>query len=249
MGRVIETIDLHGGYGKHEILHGINMHVDQNEIVCIIGPNGSGKSTLVKTIYGLANHFAGKINFYEEPGKVVDISKMKANALVPLGIAYVPQRENIFPNLSIEENLRMGGYTLTDEKLEQKVADVFEAYPILEERKDLLGKTLSGGQRQLLALGRALMIDPNLIILDEPSAALQPSLVLEIMKTIKELKDVHKKTVLLVEQNTKSALNISDRGYIIAAGVNVYENTGYELLNNTDLGYYYMGGKEVKSNK
>lgn len=239
----LETTDLYGGYGRHEILHGINMHVNTNEIVSIIGPNGSGKSTLIKVIYGLATHHSGNINYRQgtKAHEVVDITLMKANELVPMGIAYVPQRDNIFPRLTINENLEMGGYTLTEDEVETEIDRVFDAYPILKERRFDRAKTLSGGQRQLLALGRALMIRPNLIILDEPSAALQPSLVFEIMDQIKSLKDDLGETVLLVEQNTKSALAISDRGYIIAAGQIVHTETGQELLHNTDLGSYYLG--------
>jgi ABC-type branched-subunit amino acid transport system ATPase component len=240
----LETNDLYGGYGRHEILHGINMHVKNNEIVSIIGPNGSGKSTLIKVIYGLATHHSGNILYRQtregEEG-VVDITLKKANELVPMGIAYVPQRENVFPKLTINENLSMGGYTLTQDQVEREIDRVFDTYPILKERKNDKAKTLSGGQRQLLALGRALMIKPKLIILDEPSAALQPSLVIEIMDQIKSLRDELGETVLLVEQNTKSALAISDRGYILSAGQLVHTNTGHELLHNTDLGAYYLG--------
>ncbi len=220
------------------------MHVKNNEIVSIIGPNGSGKSTLIKVIYGLATHHSGTISYRpsnDGQKDVVDITLMKANELVPMGIAYVPQRENVFPKLTIYENLEMGGYTLPEDEVETEIDRVLDAYPILKERKFDSAKTLSGGQRQILALGRALMIKPNFIILDEPSAALQPSLVFEIMDQIKSLRDDLGETVLLVEQNTKSALAISDRGYIIAAGQIVHTDTGHELLNNTDLGAYYLG--------
>lgn len=243
----LETHDLYGGYGNHEIIHGINMHVKKNEIVSIIGPNGSGKSTLIKVIYGLATHHSGNVYYNSSDGKeeanVIDITFKKANELVPHGIAYVPQTENIFPKLTIEENLKMGGYTLVEEDLEGELDRVYDVYPILKERRYDRAKTLSGGQRQLLALGRALMIKPKLIILDEPSAALQPSLVIEIMDQIRALKEELGETVLLVEQNTKSALAVSDRGYIIAAGQIVHTETGHELLHNTDLGAYYLGGK------
>ncbi|MCE7735843.1 MAG: ABC transporter ATP-binding protein [Candidatus Heimdallarchaeota archaeon] len=246
----LETKDLHGGYGRHEILHGINMHVKQNEIVSIIGPNGSGKSTLIKVIYGLATHHSGEIfyrNLKDEANQVIDITHKKANELVPMGIAYVPQRDSIFPRLTLEENLSMGGYTMPSDQVEEEIERVYDAYPILRERKSDRAKTLSGGQRQLLALGRALMIKPKLIILDEPSAALQPSLVFEIMDQIKSLRDDLGETVLLVEQNTKSALAISDRGYILAAGQLVHTDTGHELLHNTDLAAYYLGAKSIQS--
>ncbi|MHA2501480.1 MAG: ABC transporter ATP-binding protein [Candidatus Kariarchaeaceae archaeon] len=245
MENVLEVKNLYGGYGKSEILHGINLHVAKNEIVCIIGPNGSGKSTAIKVIYGLATYHSGEISFkHSKSNEIIDITRLKANDLVPLGIAYVPQRDNVFPALTIQENLEMGAFTLPNDELDEALNNVYEAYPILEERRDYKAKTLSGGQRQLLALGRALIIDPELIILDEPSAALQPSLVLEIMERIRRLRDEFDKTVLIVEQNTKSALAITDRGYILAAGQLVHTDTGDNLLHHTDLGAYYMGSKK-----
>lgn len=245
---VLQVDKLYGGYGKHEIIHGIDLHIYEREIVCIIGPNGSGKSTLIKIIYGLANHKGGNVQFRHilknHSSKIYNISGFRASDLVPLGIAYVPQKENVFPKLTVEENLDMGGYTLSPQQLKIAKDRVFEAFPILLERKTQRAKTLSGGQRQLLALGRALMIDPTLIILDEPSAALQPSLVIEIMNNIRELRDNQNVTVLIVEQNVKSALQIADRGYILAAGQMVYTESAYELQHNTDLGAYYLGGKK-----
>ncbi|MHA2092358.1 MAG: ABC transporter ATP-binding protein, partial [Candidatus Kariarchaeaceae archaeon] len=238
---ILETVDLYGGYGRQEIIHAINIHVQNREIVCIIGPNGSGKSTLIKVIYGLATHHGGSVYYrpqmtstdsdvsYQKTKDSGDITSKQANELVPMGMAYVPQLDNVFPNLTIEENLEIGGYTLNEETMEKAKERVFESYPILRERKKNRAKTLSGGQRQMLALGRALMIDPILIILDEPSAALQPSLVIEIMDRVKELRDDHDVSVLMVEQNTKSALRISDRGYILAAGQLVHTDTADEL--------------------
>jgi ABC-type branched-subunit amino acid transport system ATPase component len=254
---ILETVDLYGGYGRQEIIHAINIHVQNREIVCIIGPNGSGKSTLIKVIYGLATHHGGSVYYrpqmtstdsdvsYQKTKDSGDITSKQANELVPMGMAYVPQLDNVFPNLTIEENLEIGGYTLNEETMEKAKERVFESYPILRERKKNRAKTLSGGQRQMLALGRALMIDPILIILDEPSAALQPSLVIEIMDRVKELRDDHDVSVLMVEQNTKSALRISDRGYILAAGQLVHTDTADELLHNTDLGAFYLGGKKT----
>ncbi len=252
---ILETKNLFGGYGKHEIIHGINIYVEKKEIVCIIGPNGSGKSTLIKVIYGLATHHGGKVYYGPDETKnsidlpksneMIEITQKRANELVPLGISYVPQLDNVFPNLTIEENLEMGGYTLDEDQMETAKERVFESYPLLKERRKNRAKTLSGGQRQMLALGRALIIDPHLIILDEPSAALQPSLVIDIMERVLALRDEYGVSVLMVEQNTKSALKISDRGYILAAGQMVHTDNAHELLFNTDLAAFYLGGKRT----
>ena len=252
MENILETKNLYGGYGKLEILHGIDLFVREKEIVTMLGPNGSGKSTFIKVVYGLATYHSGEIHYTSTVnGERLkqEISKLKANDLVKMGIGYVPQLHNTFPNMTIEENIEMGGYTLTDEEMEKGKELVYKTYPILAERTDHLAKTLSGGQRQMLALARALITDPNLIILDEPSAALQPSLVLEIMRRIKDLRDNQGVSVLIVEQNAKSSLRIADRGYILAAGRLVHTNTGQELLNNTDLASYYLGTHEKKMTK
>ena len=241
MDKILETINLHGGYGpKIKILHGVDIHVKKKEIVCIIGPNGSGKSTLVKLIYGLITHHEGKIMYY--PGKEkIDLTNIKSNKMVHNDIGFVPQRNNVFPSLTIEENLEMGGFSLTANELKNAKNKIFNTYPILKERRSLPAKTLSGGQRQTLAMARALITNPKMIILDEPSAALQPNLVTEIMEHVKKLRDDLGVAVLLVEQNAKSGLAIADRGYILAAGQVVHEDTGHNLLNNTDLGSYYLG--------
>lgn len=249
MENILETKDLYGGYGRLEILHGIDLHVGEKEIVTMLGPNGSGKSTFIKVVYGLATYHSGEVLYRTKVNgerKTHDISNTKANDLVKMGIGYVPQLNNTFPNMTIEENIEMGGYTLAEEEMEKGKELVYKTYPILAERTDHLAKTLSGGQRQMLALARALITDPSMIILDEPSAALQPSLVMEIMKRIKDLRDNQGVSVLIVEQNAKSSLRIADRGYILAAGRLVHSDTGQELLNNTDLASYYLGTYEKK---
>lgn len=252
MENILETSNLIGGYGKLEILHGIDLHVGDKEIVVILGPNGSGKSTFIKVVYGLATHHSGEVLYrpMENGNRVThDITNLRASDLVKMGIGYVPQLDNVFPNLTIEENIEMGGYTLTEEEMEKGKELVYKTYPILSERTDHLAKTLSGGQRQMLALARALITNPSMIVLDEPSAALQPSLVMEIMKRILDLRDQQGVSVLIVEQNAKSALRIADRGYILAAGRLVHTDTGHELLHNTDLASYYLGTHENKDSK
>lgn len=248
MKKILEIKNLHGGYGSSiKILHGINIHVDDKEIVCIIGPNGSGKSTLVKLIYGLITHYEGEIIYSPEEIKI-DLTKLKSSKMVKHNIGFVPQRNNVFPSLTIQENLEMGGFSLSKKQLKESIKKIYLTYPILKERKSQLAKTLSGGQRQTLAMAKALITNPKLIILDEPSAALQPNLVSEIMERIKNLRDEFGVAVLLVEQNAKSGLSIADRGYILAAGQVVHEDTGHNLLTNTDLGSYYLG-KTNEENK
>lgn len=246
---ILQTENLLGGYGSLEIVHGISLDVKRKEIVSVIGPNGSGKSTFIKIVYGLCKYFGGDV-WYAPQDEPINIANMKGNELVKLGIAYVPQILNIFPNLTIKENLEMGGYTLASYELDDAIDNVFNTYPFLEERKSEKAHVLSGGQRQMLALGRALMISPKLVILDEPSAALQPLLVTQIMDLIRDLRDNGGLSVLMVEQNTKSALRIADRGYILAAGQIVHTDTAYELLHNTDLAGYYLGkkDKDIKEN-
>ena len=249
--KILITENLHGGYGsKIKILHGVDIHVDDKEIVCMLGPNGSGKSTLAKLIYGLVTHHEGRIIYNQKVNKLFvehDITSIPSNKLSKIGIAYVPQTENVFPNLTIDDNLEMGGYILENDELTDAKERVYQTYPILKERKSNRAKTLSGGQRQMLALGRSLMIDPSLIILDEPSAALQPNLVMEIMDRIGQLRDDLGKAILIIEQNAKSALAVSDRGYILAAGRLVHEDTGYNLLHHTDLASYYLGTNKSKN--
>ena len=239
---ILQTKNVIGGYGSSTIIHGIDLEVGKNEIVCILGPNGSGKSTLIKIVYGLATYHSGEI-YYDSPDLgLIDIAGFKANQLVRQGISYVPQRENIFPGMTVEENLEMGGYLLNKKDMTKVKIKLFKQYPILAERKNLFAKTLSGGQRQILAMARALMISPHLIILDEPTAALQPNLVADILVEIQKLRDNHNVSVLLVEQNVKSALQISDRAYVLSAGKAVFKGGSVkELEQNENLAELYLG--------
>ena len=221
------------GYGKMDIVQDVSIRVDQNEIVVIIGSNGCGKSTLLKTIFGFVRPTAGCVSFNGE-----DVTGVKPFDRVKKGMAYVPQTDNVFPTLSIMENLEMGGY-ITDGI---DTADIFDIFPVLREKKKEKASSLSGGEKQMLALGRALMTHPKLVLLDEPSAGLAPKMVEVLMNKIQEIKDGGS-SVLLIEQNVKSALRIADRGYILVMGKKVYEGDASEVLDHKEIGRLYLGKK------
>lgn len=223
------------GYGDMEILHGVSIEVGAGEIVTVIGPNGAGKSTLMKTIFGLLTPTAGKITFAEE-----EITGLSPDLVVRRGMGYVPQVENIFPSLTVHENLEMGAFILTDD-FSGRLEEIYELFPILKDRrKQRVGK-MSGGERQMVAMGRALMLDPKLLMLDEPSAALAPNLAAMIFERIVAINESGV-AILIVEQNAKESLKLSDRGYVLASGRNRFEDTGENLLANEDVGQLYLGG-------
>ncbi len=223
------------GYGDMEILHGVSIEVGAAKIVTVIGPNGAGKSTLMKTIFGLLTPTAGQIIFAEE-----EITGLSPDLVVRRGMAYVPQVENIFPSLTVNENLEMGAFILTDD-FSGQLEEIYELFPILNDRrKQRVGK-MSGGERQMVAMGRALMLDPKLLMLDEPSAALAPNLAATIFERIVAI-NASGVAILIVEQNAKESLKVSDRGYVLASGRNRFEDTGEDLLANQDVGQLYLGG-------
>jgi len=218
-----------------EILHGVSIEVGAGKIVTVIGPNGAGKSTLMKTIFGLLTPTAGQITFAEE-----EITGLSPDLVVRRGMAYVPQVENIFPSLTVHENLEMGAFILTDD-FSRQLEEIYELFPILKDRrKQRVGK-MSGGERQMVAMGRALMLDPKLLMLDEPSAALAPNLAAMIFERIVAI-NASGVAILIVEQNAKESLKLSDRGYVLASGRNRFEDTGENLLANEDVGQLYLGG-------
>ena len=223
------------GYGDMEILHGVSIEVGAGEIVTVIGPNGAGKSTLMKTIFGLLTPTAGKITFAEE-----EITGLSPDLVVRRGMGYVPQVENIFPSLTVHENLEMGAFILADD-FSGQLEEIYELFPILKDRrKQRVGK-MSGGERQMVAMGRALMLDPKLLMLDEPSAALAPNLAATIFERIVAI-NASGVAILIVEQNAKESLKVSHRGYVLASGRNRFEDTGENLLANQDVGQLYLGG-------
>ena len=223
------------GYSKIDILHDVDLLLRKGEIVSIIGPNGAGKSTLLKTIIGLLQPRKGSVYLQNR-----DITGEKPERLVRQGISYVPQVFNIFPSLTIQENLEMGAFTRTDD-FSGRLKEIYELFPVLGERRNQRVGNLSGGQRQMVAMGRALMLDPHVLLLDEPSAGLAPKLVSMIFERII---DINKTGVslILVEQNAREALNMAHRGYVLATGRNVLDGEAKALLANEEVGRLYLGG-------
>ena len=235
---VFEADDIHGGYGKIVIVQGISIQLKEGELVAMVGPNGSGKSTFIKSIYGLATLFRGKVFF-----NGADITRLNPEEKSRLGIGYVPQVNNVFPDLKVEENLEMGAYSRNDKsQIRKDMEEIFNMFPLLYERRDQKAATLSGGERQMLAVARSLMARPTLLLLDEPAPALAPKIVTELFKKIKEIKDAGT-PILLVEQHARRALEIADRGYVLVAGRKVMEGTGHEILSNKDLKSVFLGKK------
>jgi branched-chain amino acid transport system ATP-binding protein len=232
---ILEVKDLVSGYSEVMILNGVSIHCADNEIVSIIGPNGAGKSTLMKSIFGLIAVKQGSVTF---GGR--SITGMRPNQLVKLGMSYVPQEKNVFPSLTVEENLQMGAFIRNDD-ITPSIEKVFELFPFIADKRKNVSGTLSGGGRQMLALGRALMLDPKLLLLDEPSAGLAPLVRDEIFNKIMEIRQTGV-AILMVEQNAKKALEMSDRGYVLVMGKNRYEDTGEALLVNPEVGRLYLGG-------
>ncbi len=232
---LLDVAGVVAGYGETEILHGVSMSVDQGEVVTIIGPNGCGKSTLMKAIVGLVRVRTGTVCFQER-----DISGQPPERIVRNGLCYVPQSNNVFPTLTIRENLEMGAFVRNDDH-RGRIEEMFQLFPDLAQRPGQRAGSLSGGQRQMLAIARALMLDPVLLLLDEPSAGLSPAMMDNVFERIREINESGV-AVLLVEQNAREALNMSDRGYVLVAGENRLEDTGKDLLDNPEVARLYLGG-------
>jgi neutral amino acid transport system ATP-binding protein len=232
---LLEVENVHAGYIKDvDILQGVNFQVAPGELVTVIGPNGAGKSTLAKTIFGLLTPHTGKIIF-----KGQSIAGLKSNQIVKRGMCYVPQIVNVFPSLSIEENLEMGAF-VRDGDLKPLKEKIFSMFPKLRDRRRQRAGTLSGGERQMLAMGKALMLDPSLLLLDEPSAALSPILVTQVFEQIKKVNQAGC-AIVLVEQNARKALEMADRGYVLVSGRDAISGPGHELLNDPEVGDLYLG--------
>lgn len=217
-----------------DILNGINLTLESGELVGIIGPNGAGKSTFLKAMFGLVDVRSGSIEFEGSP-----ITDLPAHALVARGIGYVPQRDNVFASLTVEENLRMGLY-LRPREWDDRLAYVAEIFPRLPERMAQRAGYLSGGERQMLAMGRALMMGPSLLLLDEPSAGLAPAIQELVFERVRGIADAGV-SVLMVEQNATRCLQIADRGYVLDQGTNAYTDTGQNLLNDPNVISLYLG--------
>ncbi|QPV62885.1 ABC transporter ATP-binding protein [Halosimplex litoreum] len=227
--------NLDAGYGDLQILTDVDLDVGDGEYVTIVGPNGAGKSTVMKSVFGLTRVFDGTITF-----DGTDITDEAPESMVHHGLGYVPQNENVFAGLSVRENLEMGAY-IRAEFPDEALAAVYDRFPILEEREDQRAGTLSGGQQQMLAMGRALMLDPDLLLLDEPSAGLAPDLVDDLFDRIDAINEGGT-AILMVEQNAKEALRRCDRGYVLVQGENRFVDDGDALLADESVRQQFLGG-------
>ena len=232
---ILRLRGLDAGYGDLQILSDVDLDVADGEYVTIVGPNGAGKSTVMKTVFGLTTYMDGTVEFEGEP-----IHGLAPEQIIREGIGFVPQNDNVFPGLSVRENLEMGAYIL-DSVPEDQIEEIYDRFPILRERAGQKAGTLSGGQRQMVAMGRALMLDPDLLLLDEPSAGLAPDLVADMFDRIDRINDSGT-AVLMVEQNAKEALRRCDRGYVLVNGENRYTDRGEVLLGDEDVRKDFLGG-------
>jgi branched-chain amino acid transport system ATP-binding protein len=233
---MLEVENLSSGYGTVQILWNISFRINEKEIICIIGPNGAGKTTLVRTIAGLLPTKKGTIRFKGE-----NIEKAPPYEIVKKGLTLIPEGREIFPRMTVDENMRLGAYTISDKS---KVADlkerVYQIFPVLKKKEKVLAQTLSGGEQQMLVIGRSLMSNPKLLILDEPSLGLAPIIVEKVLDTLEMIND-NGVTILLVEQNIRDSLNIANRAYVLEEGKIIIEGEGRELLNNEHIKEVYLG--------
>jgi ABC-type branched-subunit amino acid transport system ATPase component len=234
---VLDLKNVSAAYGRIQILHEVSLHVNEKEVVCIIGPNGAGKSTTFKVIMGFIDYLGGDMVFNNQ-----NLVGSRPDQILGLGLGYVPQGRIVFNQMSVRENLEIGAFLQRDKQLiRESMQYVFSLFPRLEERQKQLAGTMSGGEQQMLAMGRALMIRPTMMMLDEPSLGLSPRFTDEIFEKILDLAKTGM-TIMLVEQNAARALEIADRGYVLELGKNRYEGTGKELLDNQNVRRMYLGG-------
>ncbi|MEM9139434.1 MAG: ABC transporter ATP-binding protein [Pseudomonadota bacterium] len=234
--RVLALHTIDAGYGETSILHGVSMDVRAGEVVVIIGPNGAGKSTAMKAIFGMLTITAGRIVL-----DGAEITGMAPDAVVRAGVSYVPQVANIFPTLTVQENLEMGAYLRRDD-IRPRMDEIFAMFPDLAEKRRQPAGALSGGQRQMVAMGRALMLKPKVLMLDEPTAGLSPKYRGEIFETVKAINTAGV-PILMVEQNAKQALGIADRAYVLVDGENRIEGTGADLLADREVARMFLGAR------
>ena len=227
--------DLFSGYGKSQVLHGVSLSVDEGEIVALIGANGAGKTTLLKTISGLVQARSGTIKFQN-----TEIQNLSAHRIVESGVSQVAEGRAMLKRMTVLENLRIGAHVRKDKEVGQDIDQIFSKFPVLGERHNQLAGLLSGGEQQMLAIGRALMARPRILLLDEPSLGLAPMVVTEIFRTLRALRD-DEKTIFLVEQNARRALQVADRGYVLERGQITLEDTGQRLLDDERIQQTYLG--------
>ncbi|BEP18287.1 ABC transporter ATP-binding protein [Pyrofollis japonicus] len=237
--RILETRKLSGGYADVPIVQDVDVYVEKGEIVALVGPNGAGKSTLLKTIYGIAKVFGGKVVFDSK-----DVTALPPEKKTMLGMGFVPQTDNVFPDLTVEENLEMGAYLVRDEnKIRDAMETIFNIFPALRELRHVLAGSLSGGQQRMVAVGRALMTRPKILLLDEPTAGLAPKIAIELLNTLKTIREEANVSILIVEQHARRALELSDRGYVLVYGKIAAEGLGKEILSRPDLQKLFLGGR------
>ena len=235
----LQIKNLNAGYGKMEILHNFDLLVDKAQSLCLIGPNGAGKSTILHSIYGFTNIFSGKIEI--DGNEITTLTP--AQKLKSCGIAYILQDNSVFPDMTVEENLLMGGYI--KDKTEESYAEaqrVLEKYERLNKRRNQPAKVLSGGERRLLEISRALVMRPSILLVDEPSIGLEPRYIEMVFEILEDLQKNEKKTIILVEQNAKKGLEFADIGYVLVSGETAIAGKGDDLLNNPDVGRLFLGG-------
>jgi len=233
--KYFECKDLIGGYGGADILHGCSVAIDKNEIVVIVGPNGAGKSTAMKAMLGMLKIKSGSVSFMGN-----DITKLSTQLRINQGLSFVPQTNNVFTELTVIENLEIGAYIRKDD-FEETIDQIYDLFPVLKDKQSQLAGELSGGQRQQVAVGRALMTKPSVLMLDEPTAGVSPIVMDELFERIIEIKKTGM-AILIVEQNAKQALNIADYGYVLVNGQNKHFGTGKELLDSKEVRQSFLGG-------
>ena len=232
---IIELSGVDSGYGEVQVLDDCSLHLDPGEIVCLIGPNGAGKSTVLKTVFGMLTPWEGSVTYHGE-----EIGGMAPEDIVREGIGYVPQTDNVFGSLSIDENLRMGGVA-RESGLESVMEELYDRFPLLDETRKAKARTLSGGQRQVLAFARALVMEPDVLLIDEPSAGLAPNTAKDVFSHVESVNDLDT-AILMVEQNATEGLGISDRGYVLDQGTVRFDGDADTLLDNDEVSKLYLGG-------
>ena len=232
---LVELDGVDSGYGDVQVLDDCSLHLDAGEIVCLIGPNGAGKSTVLKTVFGMLTPWTGSVTYHGR-----DIGGMAPETIVREGIGYVPQTDNVFGTLSIDENLRMGGVA-RDSGLGAVMDELYDRFPLLDTKRKAKAKTLSGGQRQVLAFARALVMEPDVLLIDEPSAGLAPNTAQDVFSHVEAVNDMDT-AILMVEQNATEGLGISDRGYVLDQGTVRFEGTAGTLLDSEEVSKLYLGG-------
>jgi len=235
--------NLNAGYGKMEILHDFNLQVARKQSLCLIGPNGAGKSTILHSIFGFTNIFSGRILVGDSENKRDITSLTSSEKLKNAGIAYILQDKSVFPGMTVEENLWMGGYLMDKpEKAKEAAEKIFDKYSRLAERRTHIAKVLSGGERRLLEISRALVMEPEILLVDEPSIGLEPRFIDMVFEILYDLQNTEGKTIIMVEQNAKKGLEFADIGYVLVSGETAIAGTGDELLENPEVGRLFLGG-------